>query len=66
MELVDCSSSQVWDKITRDITCGSYSPRSDFTSNDYGKHKGTLESILMLMSTEFHVLICSLSRDDTT
>jgi hypothetical protein len=56
MELVDCSSSQVWDKITR----------SDFTSNDYGKHKGTLESILMLMSTEFHVLICSLSRDDTT
>ena len=26
---------------TRDITCRRCSPRLDFTSNDYEKHKGT-------------------------
>lgn len=48
------------------ITCRGYSPRLDFTNNDYRKYKGAPESILILMYAEFHVLPCSLLRDGAT
>lgn len=51
---------------TGDITCRGCSPRLDFTSNDYGKHKGTPESIFMLMSTKFHILPCNKLRGGAT